>query len=131
MTNSENVGQQFFYHMSPKSNRESIAQAGLVPTKPWEDMPKGVYVMPHYPNTAYGDDIYEIQASKRTEFHHDPMDPGAMYSRRTIRHSDFKRVGHEFSDDGGPEVHWHPEEECKGRIANPAPRGKYETDPQQ
>jgi hypothetical protein len=121
--------EDLFYHMAHRENRESISQAGLVPHKPWEDMPKGVYVMPGYPNTAYGDDIYEITPSKRTEFHRDPMDPGAMYSRRTIRHSDFKRVGHVFNDNGGAEVHWHPEEECGGRINSPDPRGRYiETD---
>lgn len=114
-----------YYHMSDKSNRESIAQNGLVPRKPWEDMPKGVYVMPDYPNTAYGDDIYEITPSRNTEFHSDPMDPGAMYSRRTIRHSDFKRVGHVFRDDTGSEIHWHPEENCSGRMMDPDPRGNY------
>lgn len=117
-----------FYHVASKYNRESIAKAGLIPQKPWEDMPKGVYVMPDYPNTAYGDDIYEITPSRRTEFHYDPMDPGARYSRRTIRHSDFKRVGHVFEDEGGAEVHWHPEEECQGRINSPDPRGRYQTD---
>ncbi len=110
--------EQFYYHVSPKSNRESIETHGLIPNKWMETAPKGVYMMPEYPNAAYArgeGDIYEVKPNKKTTIHDDPIDPGAVYSRKKISTKDFTRIGHVYQDNKGEQVHSHKEEDCKGR----------------
>ncbi len=122
--------QQFYYHMGHRGSREDIEQQGLAPSK-WEEfVPKGVYMMPHYPNTAYGDDIYEVAPPAKMKIYNDPMDPGAVYSRSHIKPKHISRVGHTFSDDQGKEVHWHPEEKCPGRMGPPGRSWHEEMDTQ-
>lgn len=118
MAAEDNLSHELFYHVSNKDNRESIESAGLIPNKWMETAPKGVYMNPGWANAAYAHgegDIYEIKPHKKTKLHSDPIDPGAVYSRRTITPKEFKRVGHVYQDEHGEQTHWHPEEHCQGR----------------
>ena len=102
------------FHVSPKENREGIESAGIKPQPQYGWGPKGVYMNPDKPLPEYGDDVYEITPSKPTTLFHDKNDFGkAMYSKKGIPTSDFKRVGHiYFNPNGHTEIHMHPEEHC-------------------
>ena len=111
------LSKQLFYHVSHNSNRESIESSGLRPNKWMETAKKGVYMMPDSPNTAYSrgeGDIYEVKPNKKTTIHNDEIDPGAVYSKKTIPPKDFKRIGHVFSGKNGEVIHYHKEEDCTG-----------------
>jgi hypothetical protein len=115
-------------HFSHKNNRASIERHGLRATDPTGADPiegvnlKGVYAYNDAP-TAHEEevetgaasshqDIWEIQSDWRREWHNDPhLSGSAIYTHDDIPTHELRRVGHTTEDN---QVHWHPEEECRG-----------------
>jgi hypothetical protein len=126
--------QHLFFHVSPKRNRAGIEANGLEANDAYNDQSDtsngvGVFIS-HEPDPSYGDDIYGIEnpptGRKATisfmgrtreydEGKHDledALDTEGVFIPHDVPTSDFKRIGHVFSNNGHPEIHWHKEEEC-------------------
>ena len=134
----EEKKEKILYHVT--DNYKAIDDAGVI--KPFhphpdeehpEDYKSGIYV-DRKPRLNYGSHIYAIynrfdpQAPDHYEGKYGPEDEsnyggggfGDLFIPKSVPNSDFKRVGHLFHDDKGIEVHWHPEEHCRGRQMDPA-----------
>lgn len=139
---AEGKKENILYHVT--NNHKAIDAAGVIqPFHPHpdeehpEDFKVGIYV-DRKPRINYGEHIYAIynrfdsQVPEHYEGKYGPEDEsdyggggfGDLYIPKPVPHSDFKRVGHTFYDDDGAEVHWHPEEHCRGRQMNPAVSSK-------
>jgi hypothetical protein len=111
-------------HFAAKSKRSSIEKNGLKLSQPDfveepGDTPKGVYFYRGPQNAEYVEghgsrknaDIYET-AIPANYMYEDPLLPDdAVYHDETIPANRISRVGHTTSTG---EIHWHPEEECRG-----------------
>jgi hypothetical protein len=114
------------FHVSPRMNRSSIETRGLIGNSGYEKFTemtdaakkrlgdeRGVFVG-NPPRKLYGDDIYQV-AQKKAEVLRTHKLTGDQYIPGNVRVSDVKRVGHFYQNPNGhTEVHWHPEEECRG-----------------
>lgn len=116
--NNADFQDQVVYHASWRHNQSSIEENGIEPNQPWDDQPKGVYVSKGPATTkGYGDDVYEIKLHPEDELVEDTMERGAYVLQRHVPTSDFKRVGHVFTDrkTGLSQVHMHKAEDCDGK----------------
>jgi hypothetical protein len=115
-------------HFSHKRNRASIERHGLRSTDPTGAEPiegvdlKGVYAYKDAPTAheeeastegaSKNQDIWEIRSDWRRQWNDDPhMGDVAVYTHDDIPTHELRRVGHTTEDH---QVHWHPEEECRG-----------------
>lgn len=126
-----------FFHVSRKQFRADIEKEGLKAQtvtnglderdEGFESKGPGVWVA-EQPETDYGTDIYGIKNPPTGETrkwyggetpvgkHETEVDDhGHEFVPHDVPISDFKRVGHVYNNPSGhAEVHWHPEEECRG-----------------
>lgn len=119
------------FHVSRPEFRESIAKEGLKAQEVFNDEESkgpGVWISDE-PDPNYGTDVWGIKnratgrkvpgvwGTTRDEMVHDTESDseGHEYIPHDVPVSDIKRVGHiHHTEDGHPEVHWHPAEECRG-----------------
>ena len=121
MVRPENMGRQFVdaFHMAPRSKRAVIAAEGIKPSGDSMDEEmehsKGAFFFQRQDDLEWyagdshpGMDIWHGEVPLE-HTHQDPYLEDANYTHKSIKR--VSRIGH-ISESG--EVHWHPEENCRG-----------------